>query len=504
MADPPAAAPSEVTALAEERKPTLATRVVRGALWSVATSIGGRAVGLVATLTLTRFLAPDVYGEVNTAFIVVATASVLAAPGMGQYLVAQREADERAAFHATFFHVVLGAVAMLAVWLAADWLGPLLKVPNLGLYVPALAAATFVERISYMPGRVLAREMRFKVIGLRMLLGELVYAGVGIYLAWRGFGGYAVLWAIVARTALTAVLLIASVEWRKWLSPSRLDLELTKRLFRFGLPLSLSNDLHWVARRGDNLLIVALFGAGPVGQYNLAYNLADIPATHVGEQIGDVMLPSFARISDHAARERAMVRAAGLLALLVFPLAIGLGAIAHDLVRAIFDARWAPVAPMLVVLSALSILRPIGWLVGNYLQALARTRTVLALEGVRAASVAGFVLGLGQLGVLWACAGIGCAFGVATFAGLWSLHKADQLPLTALLRPLVRPLLACIPMAIAVLGVRHALDLSAWLAVLLQLVAGAVAYVGGALLIASDQARDMLGLLRRAFHRPSP
>ena len=71
-----------------------------------------------------------------------------------------------------------------------------------------------------------------------------------------------------------------------------------------------------------------------MGAYNLAYNVADVPAVQVGEQIGDVLLPSFAKL-EPAARKAALVRSTGLLALVTFPLAVGLGAIAQPLVDAL-------------------------------------------------------------------------------------------------------------------------------------------------------------------------
>src|SRR6185436_9384045 len=102
----------------------------------------------------------------------------------------------------------------------------------------------------------------------------------------------------------------------------------------------------------------------------------------VGEQIGDVLLPSFARL-EPSRRPDALVRSMALLSLSVFPLAIGLGAVAPTLVRAVFDARWRPLAPMLVLLSALSVTRPIGWMVASYLQALHRPRLITWLEAFK-------------------------------------------------------------------------------------------------------------------------
>ena len=117
--------------------------------------------------------------------------------------------------------------------------------------------------------------------------------------------------------------------------------------------------------------------------YNLAYNLADVPAIQVGEQVGDVLVPSFARMEPER-RPAALLRSLTLLGLVVFPLAVGLGAVAETVVRALLDPRWHPVAPMLMVLSALSVTRPIGWTVTSYLQARQMPRLIMCLGGVQA------------------------------------------------------------------------------------------------------------------------
>jgi len=75
----------------------------------------------------------------------------------------------------------------------------------------------------------------------------------------------------------------------------------------FGVPMSLGALCEVASRRWDNLVVSRFFGAGPTGMYNLAYNLADVPAIQVGEQIGDVLLPSFARM-DPARRPEAFLR----------------------------------------------------------------------------------------------------------------------------------------------------------------------------------------------------
>ena len=84
MSSIPTAVPSPLnvpvsdTAVAARPAPaSLVSRAARGALWTVLSSIGGRAIGVLGTLAMTRFLHPDQIGEVSDATIIVMTANWL-------------------------------------------------------------------------------------------------------------------------------------------------------------------------------------------------------------------------------------------------------------------------------------------------------------------------------------------------------------------------------------------------------------------------------------------
>jgi lipopolysaccharide exporter len=300
----------------------------------------------------------------------------------------------------------------------------------------------------------------------------------------------------LVRSALRSSVFVLAVQRRDWLEPGRPTLEVTRRMFAFGLPLSAAALAAFASRRWDNLLVSSFFGAAPAGMYNLAYNLADVPAVQVGEQIGDVLFPSFARL-DAERRKRALLGALSLLSLIVFPLAVGLGAVAPTLVHVLFDERWAPVAPMLVLLSALSVTRPVGWTVASYLQARQLPRSVLWLELFKLASLLGFVFTIGRLSPVWTCAAVGIAFGAHMLACLWVVERVDGVPLVSLLTTLVPALFACAPLAAAVLGVRwlaHRLGFAASVSLLvLEMLGGAIGYVAAAMLFARRPSEELSG-----------
>jgi PST family polysaccharide transporter len=480
-----------------------------GAAWSVATGVGARALGLGGTLALTYFVARDELGQVADAAVAVVLASQVSTLGVGQYYVSRPTVDRRVAWHATVAHVTLGAVALALVLLLGRSLGAWMRAPGIVRFLPGFAASAMLDRVSYMPERVLVRAMRFRTLGFCRTAGELAYTGASVALAWAGFGGMSIVLGNVARSAVRLAAVVACVPRKAWLAPAPLSATTAREMLRFGLPMSLGSGAAFASRRVDNAIVSGLFGAGVVGAYNLAYNVADVPAVQVGEQIGDVLFPSFASLGP-ARRRAALLRSTGLLALVTFPLAAGLGAVAPTLVRALLRPEWADVAPMLGILSALSVVRPVGWTISSYLLAQGRPRADALLEALKLAVLVGLLLTLGRRGPLWACAAVGIAFGVHALASMVVVHFADDVKVTALLARCAPALAGCVPMVAAVHGARHALALvgtsapvscgrafgppGASLAV--EIAAGAAAYALSAPFVAPAPARDLLGLVR--------
>jgi lipopolysaccharide exporter len=482
---------------------SIALRAVSGAAWNVVTSLSTRVVSFVATLVLAYYLSPDEYGEVVGSVIVTQTCLTLSGMGLAQYLVVKPDAGPRVAFHVTFYTCVACLTALAVVHLTRGWMGAFFNVAELGRYLPWLSVTALAESLSVVPERILYRDLRFRLVALTRAAGDLGFSAVSVGLAMAGQGGMALVYAGLLRVLVRLTVYLRVVDWRAWIRPSALRWSTTREIFGFGLPLSVSTVAGSLSVRWDNMVFAHYFGAGNMGAYNYAYSLSEMPVTQVGEQIGDVLLPSFARMSP-GERRAALGRSMALLGLIVFPLAVGLASISATLVRAIFAPKWAGVAPMLSVLAVLAVTRPISYVVSSYLQAGARVVVVSVLEVVKVALLFTFMVLAAPLGITAACVAVGGAFLVNALAGLLVVTR-DGLPFWKTLLGIGRPLLSTVPMAVAVLGLRWALAAAglraASVGLALEILAGGVVYVGAAFVIAGDTARELVSLARGVVAR---
>jgi PST family polysaccharide transporter len=466
----------------------------------VGAGFGGRVIGALGTLVLTRYLNPDVVGEVGVAYVLVLTSQVATSAGFGQYVVAHPAAGPQAGFHVTVLSACTVAIVSLLLFLFGQPLCHMVNAPGAVAYLPGLVAALAILRIAEIPERILNRELRFRRVALGSSGAEIVFTAVALGLAAQGWGGQAIVLANVVRSVFRLAIFASGVDWRAWLRWGPLNRAQIRSVLAFALPLQLASLAAFAATRWGNLVVAMMFGPTAMGLFTLAYNLAQIPADNIGEALADVLLPSFARLAP-GQRQQALARAMPLVALLVFPLAVGLGVEAHALVATFFNPRWQSMAPLLTFLAVLGVVYPMGSAVVAYLKASSRPRAVLFLDAAHMVFLLLFIVGLGRIGLTWAAMAPGLAGGTYALLALLYVGRVDGVPVLRTLGGLARVLLACAGMTVAILVFRHLPGRNpghhSFGLLAAEVAVGAAAYVATAFVVAPAQVAELLSSLSR-------
>jgi PST family polysaccharide transporter len=465
--------------------------------------VATRTVGLLGTLLLARYLAPGEYGAAMAASIAAATANSATTFGVGIYLVSNAKVSRAETFHASCWYLTTGAVALMATLILGGPLGRWVGAPGLVKFLPVLILSALLERTLYVPERILIRNLRFGWLSLARAAGELTFTALAVTFAAHGAGAMAIAWGSFARSAVRFVAIVSAVDVREWLEPHRLRIATFRGIAGYALNVSVASIATFAMRRWDNLLIGRFFGAGTMGAYTYAYNLADTPATAIGEQLSDVVDASFPHV-DQRERTQALLRSCTTVSLIMFPLSIGLAAVAPTVVETFFDPRWSNVGGMLTCLAALSAARPLANLFSSYFYASRRPGVVLALDWGSLVALVAAITTLGRVGIYWSCVSVGIVFVLRTLAAMWIASRQDDVRMSAFLVPLWRPLLVCIGMAVGVSGARLAFaNLSAATLLLTEIAVGAGIYLGGMLLFVRSSCDDLLRALRSSLrYRP--
>lgn len=350
-----------------EQGESLRAHAAKGGKWTASSAAVGITLQMTQLMILGRLLEPADFGLMAMMMVVIGLANAIADFGLGNYLVQADELCQRTLGH--LLRIVLVLVLLLAsvVALTAPVVAAYYKEPQLTGLLPWLSLAIVTTTLSQMLFALLQRSFAFKVIAIGEIAAALAALLATVAVALAGCG----VWALVVGQLVTGV--------------SRFLFFLPRFLqLRLALPVATNVGLHqakgfalfqtgervlnYAGWNLDKLILGRLVGDAGLGIYTVAYQLMIRPFSVLNPVFTRVALPLFACIRNDDARLCAgYLQTLRVIALLSFPIYVGLAISAPGIVLLVMGQNWAGSAPVLAVLSVLgmffSIGNPIGTLV---------------------------------------------------------------------------------------------------------------------------------------------
>lgn len=139
------------------------------------------------------------------------------------------------------------------------------------------------------------------------------------------------------------------------------ELQDVRSIFPFSANLTGFSLVNYVSYNADNFVIGTYLGKEDLGYYNQAYALMVYPLQLETGALGRVIFPAFSKMKDDMGRlQNGYIRFCGAIALVTFPMMLGLGIVARPLVHTYLGDRWDKTATLLMILACCSPL-PALW-----------------------------------------------------------------------------------------------------------------------------------------------
>ena len=399
---------------------SLRRQTASGFRWTAASQAGRQGMQLLTIAVLAHLLQPTDFGLIAMATVATGFITLFRDLGTSAALIQRRELSDRLVASLFWVNAGFGLLAAALLALAAPLIALFYHEPRVTPVLQVLALSFVASGLGILHQALLERRLAFARLARVELAATLAGALVGIGMALRGWGVWSLVGQSLAVATLTTILLWAVTGWRPALC---FDWSEVRSVSRYSLNLTGYNIFNYFARNADYLLVGRFLGAADLGFYTLAYRIMFYPLQNVSAMVGRVMFPVYARLQDDAERFRnAFLKIAGGVALLTFPLMLGVLALARPFVLGVFGPRWEPTVLLLQILAPAGMIQTIVTLGGSIYQARGRTDWMFRW-GVFAGTV--FVAAF-ALGVRWGVTGVAAAF---TAALLLLSYPALAIPL---------------------------------------------------------------------------
>jgi PST family polysaccharide transporter len=469
-------------------------RTLHGMFWAYGSYVGGRVLGLISLAILARLLDPRDFGLVAIALTFMTFLDTVKDLGLGQALIVGKPEELEARAQTVFsWTVVMGVVLSLLTVAGSPFvarffhegsaLAALISVLGLNFLVRSLGATHYA---------LARKELNFRVRTIAEGSDVATRGVVGIVLALAGLGAWSlVIGYLVGSTAL------ALTVWR--LVPFRPRMRLSREhlgsLLSFGGTLTLVDIGAAVAHEMDYWFVGRVLGATSLGFYTIGFRLPELLIVNLAIVAGNVLFPAYALLDGERLRD-AFLLSLRSTALIIFPMAVGLGVMARPVIVALFSAKWAPSIDVMHVLVFYAVVVTLNIPGGTVLKAMGQAWVLAALTVPYVISQFTILYVFADRGIVAVAL---CMAGMqALFLGItWSVvTRRLGVPLLRALKVLGVPLVAALGMGAVLYPLEQAIQ-PAWPALIAGIVAGVVVYGGLVWLLARDTVQQLRNAARR-------
>ena len=360
---------------------SLRYKTIHAVSWSFLESIGVRGVQFIVGIVLARLLMPAQFGLIGMLTIFMAVAQSFLDSGFGAALIQKRDASQTDTSSIFYFNIVVGLIVAGLLCLVAPWIAAFYNQPILTSLTRVLSLTIVINSFGLIQNTIITKQINFKTLTKVSLFASVLSGIIGIFMAASGFGVWSLVVQQISSTFFRTVLLWFFNTWRPVLVFS---LKALRDMFGFGSRVLASGLLNTIFDNIYLLVIGKLFLATELGFFTRAKQFGEFPSLHLTWMVGRVTFPVFSTIQDdHARLKRGLKKALTTLALVNFPMMIGILVTARHLVLALLTEKWSPCIPYLRLLCLVCLFFPLNWLNMNILFAMGRSDLCLRLEIIK-------------------------------------------------------------------------------------------------------------------------
>lgn len=472
---------------------SLKDKTVKGVIWSSIDRFSAQGIQFVFSILIARLLLPEDYGVIAMLNIFLAVSQTFIDSGFGSALIRKIDRTETDFSTVFYFNIAVAFVFYLILFFSASAIANFYETPLLESVTKVVALNLIINSLSGIHNAKLSIAIDFKSRAKISIITTLLTGAVGLWMAYAGYG----VWALVVQNLFSSVLRTVML-WIivKWYPKLIFSWKSFKELFSYGSKLLASGLLDTLYNNIYTLVIGKVFTPSTLGVYSKASALAEFPSSNITGVLQGVTFPVLSTIQNEEERlADAYKRFLRLSAFIVFPLMVGLSAVADPFIRLALTDKWEGAIILLQIICFALMWYPIHAINLNILQVKGRSDYFLKLEIIKKVQGILFLVVTVPMGIVTMCCGKVISSLISLIWNTYYTKKLIGYGFFAQMRDLLPVLLHSLVMGGIVLLVVHFMP-TLWLKLIVGVLAGMVYYIAGAYIMKFPEMNELLTILK--------
>ena len=356
-------------------------KTVLGFIWKFLERILAQGISLIVSIVIARILDPSDYGVVAIITIFFNFANVLISGGFNSALIQKKDSDGVDYFVILVVSLILSVFIYFVLFFTAPIIAKaydkeelVLIIRIMGLTLPITAVKSIWT--AYISSKLLFRKFFFATLG-----GTLFSGAVGIVLAIKGYGPWALIIQQMTNTIIDTIILIATTRIKFIF---RFSIQNFKSLFRYGWKVYLSSVISCVYSETVPLVIGIKYSSDDLSFYTKGRSFPNFLSSAITNTMSSVLFPTLSKFQDDKETLlRYTRRFINVASFLVFPVMLGFFSVSDTFVRVVLTEKWLPAVPYIRIFCIACMFDMIH--IGNCetIKAMGKSGTYLVMEIIK-------------------------------------------------------------------------------------------------------------------------
>lgn len=356
-------------------------QTINGVFWSATERFSVQGSQFVVQIIMARILAPSDYGLVGMLAIFMAISQSIIDSGFSTALVQKKNRTETDFSTVFYFNIIVGLTLYFVLFICSPLVADFYDAPILKDLTRVISLNLFIHSLSVVQRAKLTIDVNFKTQAKASMISVIISGCVGIWMAYQGYGVWSIAFQSVINGFINTILLWIYSKWKPKKGFSR---DSFIQLFSFGSKLLVAGILNTIYNNLYSIIIGKKFSQQSLGYFMRADQFAQLPSSNIANIISRVMFPIISNIQDDNERLRHIfLKYMKMSAFIVFPLMIGLAALAKPLIYTLLADKWAESILLLQIICFAYMWYPIHAINLNLLQVKGRSDLFLQLEIIK-------------------------------------------------------------------------------------------------------------------------
>lgn len=357
---------------------TLKSKAAKGMAWSAFGTFSSQGISFVIGIILARILMPSDYGLIGMLAIFFAVSQMIVESGFSNALIQKIDRTEIDYSTIFYFNLAVSIIIYLILYFAAPLIAQFYDTPELTSLTRILSLNILIGALAIVQQARLKIVLDFKTPALITMLSVGISGTLGVFMAYFGFGVWALVIQNLSSTVVRTLLLFI---FNKWFPKLIFSVKALKQLFGFSSKLLIAGLVSTIVNNLYSILIGKFFSPKDVGFYTRARQFPELLSGTITSILQGVTYPILTSLQNE--RERMVSVYGRLMRMTVFfvmPLLTLFALLAEPFIRLLLTEKWLPVVPLIQWLCFARMITPISVLNMNILNAIGRSDLFLKVD----------------------------------------------------------------------------------------------------------------------------